>query len=181
MVKKRRRPTGKGQLGRRISPTGKGQPGRRIDLVNGDEIPCPKEAEAGEHPIHGTLGIQYVVECSGCLPDVIGSVERVQAILLEAAARAGAQVWGVSVHRFPPNGVSGVVVISESHLSVHTWPEMGYAALDIYTCGNHTSPMDAVMYVLAEFGAGTAHITEIERGLDDNDRIYYHSITTWEE
>ncbi|MGB9590730.1 MAG: adenosylmethionine decarboxylase [Candidatus Hydrothermia bacterium] len=121
------------------------------------------------------------MECSGCSPDVIGSVDRVQAILLEAAARAGAQVWGVSVHRFPPNGVSGVVVISESHLSVHTWPERGYAALDIYTCGSHTKPMDAVMYVLSAFGAGTAHITEIERGLDDNDRIYYHSITTWEE
>lgn len=148
----------------------------------GKKKPKPKpEAEARERPAHGTLGVQYVVECSGCNPDVIGSVERVQAILLEAADRAGAHVWGVSVHRFPPNGVSGVVVISESHLSVHTWPEARYAALDIYTCGNNTRPMDAVMHALSAFGATTAHITEIERGLDDNDQIYYHSITTWEE
>lgn len=141
----------------------------------------PSGSGSNEQSPHGTLGVQYVVECSGCSTEVIGSVEQVQAILLEAADRAGAQVWGVSVHRFPPSGVSGVVVISESHLSVHTWPEMGYAALDIYTCGNHTRPMEAVMYVLEAFGAGTAHVTEIERGLDDNDRIYYHSITTWEE
>lgn len=141
----------------------------------------PERGQFAEPRPHGTLGIQYVVECSGCSPEVIGSVDQVQGILLEAANKAGAQVWAVSVHRFPPNGVSGVVVISESHLSVHTWPEVRYAALDIYTCGNHTKPMEAVKYVLSAFGATTSHITEIERGLDDNDQIFYHSITTWEE
>ncbi len=129
---------------------------------------------------HSTLGVHYVVEASGCDPEIIGSVERVQDILIEAAEKTRSQIWNVSFHRFPPNGVSGVVVISESHLSVHTWPEVGYAAVDIYTCGE-TEPLNAVMYILEKFKAKSSHITEIERGLDDGDNLYYHSITTWEE
>ena len=75
-------------------------------------------------------GYHFIVEASGC-GGVIGQVERLQEILVEAAKRANTQVWSVSFHRFPPYGVSGVVVISESHLSVHTWPEAQYMALDI--------------------------------------------------
>jgi S-adenosylmethionine decarboxylase len=74
-----------------------------------------------------------------------------------------------------------VVVISESHLSVHTWPEENYMALDIYTCGAKSMPFKAVEYVLEKVGAKRSHITEITRGLDDNDRIFYHSFITWEE
>ncbi len=128
-----------------------------------------------------TEGEHYIVEASGCDPEVIGSVAKVQDILVQAAEEANAQVWAVSFHRFPPNGVSGVVVISESHLSVHTWPEVGYAALDIYTCGEHTEPEKAVMYALRAFRAKSAHITELTRGLDDQDRVFYHSLVTWEE
>ena len=113
-------------------------------------------------------GVHFIVEASGC-DDTITNVVRLQDILVEAARRAHAQVWSVSFNRFPPNGVSGVVVISESHLSVHTWPEVNYMALDIYTCGAKTEPMIAVKF------------TEITRGLDDNDEVYYHSFITWEE
>lgn len=130
---------------------------------------------------HPTRGEHYVVELSGCDPEVIGNVARVQDIMTEAAERANTQVWAVSFHRFPPNGVSGVVVISESHLSVHTWPEVGYAALDIYTCGEQSLPEKAVEYASQAFRAQSMHITEITRGLDDGDRVFYHSIITWEE
>ena len=87
--------------------------------------------------IHASIGHHYIVEASGCDPNIIGSVEKVQQILVKAAEIAGAHVWSISFNRFPPNGVSGVVVISESHISTHTWPEVGYGALDIYTCGNN--------------------------------------------
>jgi S-adenosylmethionine decarboxylase len=73
------------------------------------------------------------------------------------------------------------VVISESHLSIHTWPEVGYMALDIYTCGEDSKPEIAVDYVLEQIGAKHTHITEISRGLDDGDQEYYHSLTTWQE
>ncbi len=125
-------------------------------------------------------GVHFIVEASGC-DETITNVVRLQEILVEAAKRAHAQVWSVSFHQFPPNGVSGVVVISESHLSVHTWPEVNYMALDIYTCGAQTEPMLAVNYVLDQVHAQHTHITEITRGLDDNDQVYYHSFITWEE
>ncbi|WP_299080444.1 adenosylmethionine decarboxylase [uncultured Fretibacterium sp.] len=125
-------------------------------------------------------GVHFIVEASGC-GEVITDVVRLQDILVEAAKQANAQVWSVSFNRFPPNGVSGVVVISESHLSVHTWPEVNYMALDIYTCGANSKPFKAVEYVLKTVEAKRSHITEITRGLDDDDQVFYHSFITWEE
>jgi len=128
-----------------------------------------------------TLGHHYIVEGSGCDADVISRVERVEQIMVRAAEVANAQVWAISFHRFQPTGVSGVVVISESHLSVHTWPEAGYVALDIFTCGERAKPEAAVQHALKEFGAGNMHITEVTRGLDEGDKVYFHSMITWEE
>lgn len=130
---------------------------------------------------HKTVGHHYIVEASGCDSKIIGSVEKVQRIMVKAAEAAKAHVWSISFHRFQPRGVSGVVVISESHLSVHTWPEKGYVALDIYTCGTNSDPEAAVEYALKEFGADELHITEMTRGIEEGDRIFFHSIVTWEE
>jgi S-adenosylmethionine decarboxylase len=127
------------------------------------------------------VGHHYIAEGSGCNAEIIGRVESVEQILVRAAEIAGVTVWSISFHRFSPNGVSGVVVISESHLSVHTWPEYGYVALDIFTCGDTAKPEAAVQYALKEFGASSMHITEITRGLDEGDRQFFHSIVTWEE
>ncbi len=127
------------------------------------------------------VGHHYIAEASGCNPEIIGKVEAVEQILVRAAEVAKVTIWSISFHRFNPNGVSGVVVISESHLSVHTWPELGYAALDIFTCGNEAKPEAAVEYALKEFGASTMHITEVSRGLEEGDRVFFHSIVTWEE
>jgi len=131
--------------------------------------------------IHRAIGHHYIVEASGCDPDVISSVDRVQQILVKAAEIAGAQVWSISVNRFPPNGVSGVIVISESHISTHTWPEYRYGALDFYTCGSSVDPEKAVLYAVEAFGATTSHVTEITRGIEEGDKIFYHSFITWEE
>ena len=128
-----------------------------------------------------TIGHHYIAEASGCKPDVIGKVEAVERILVRAAEVAGVQVWSISFHRFDPNGVSGVVVISESHMSLHTWPEVGYVALDIFTCGDTAKPEKAVQWALKEFGATNVHITEVTRGLEEGDKVFFHSIVTWEE
>ncbi|MEO0270949.1 MAG: adenosylmethionine decarboxylase [candidate division WOR-3 bacterium] len=127
------------------------------------------------------VGEHYIVEASGCDPQIIGNVEKMQEILVNAAHKANVKIWAVSFHRFPPQGVSGVIVISESHISVHTWPEYGYVALDIYTCGEHSNPEEAVNFALQEFKAENVHISEITRGLEEGDRIFFHSIITWEE
>jgi len=130
---------------------------------------------------HSSIGHHYIVEASGCDPKVISSVEKVQQILVNAAEIAEAHVWSISVNKFPPYGVSGVIVISESHISTHTWPEHGYVALDFYTCGANTDPEKAVFYAVEAFGASTSHITEITRGIDEGDKIFFHSFITWEE
>lgn len=128
-----------------------------------------------------TLGNHYIVEASGCNPEILKSVEKVEQIMVKAAERAKVQVWSISFHRFRPHGVSGVVVISESHLSVHTWPEFQYVALDIYTCGGKARPDEAVEYAIQEFGATSVHVTEITRGLEEGDKVFFHSFVTWEE
>jgi S-adenosylmethionine decarboxylase len=128
-----------------------------------------------------TLGHHYIVEGSGCNPDVISRVEQVEQVLVRAAEVADVQIWSISFHRFRPMGVSGVVVISESHLSVHTWPEVGYVALDIFTCGDRAKPEAAVQHALKEFGATNMHITEVTRGLEEGDKVFFHSMITWEE
>jgi S-adenosylmethionine decarboxylase len=130
---------------------------------------------------HSTIGHHFIVEASGCDPEILGDVGRVQQILVKAAEAAGAKVWAVSFHRFQPSGVSGVVVISESHLSVHTWPEAKYAAMDIYTCGDNVVPEKGIEYAVEAFQASSSHITEMTRGLHDDDMLFYHSLVTWEE
>ena len=130
---------------------------------------------------HDPIGHHYIVEASGCDPKVIGDVAKVQQILVKAAEIAGASVWAVSFHKFPPKGVSGVVVNSESHISTHTWPEYGYGALDFYTCGDTIDPEKGLFYAVEAFGASSSHITEITRGIDEQDKVFFHSFVTWEE
>src|SRR5438132_580002 len=76
-----------------------------------------------------------LVELFDCDPDVINNLEAVKGALIEAAKRAQATIVDVVFHEFNPFGISGVVVIAESHLSIHTWPEYRYAAVDIFSCG----------------------------------------------
>jgi len=68
-------------------------------------------------------------------------------------------------HKFSPQGVSGVVIISESHLAIHTWPELGYAAVDVFTCGECVDPWDACNYLHKSFGAEDMKAQEIKRGI----------------
>jgi len=88
-------------------------------------------------------------------------------ILPAAASEAGATVLGESFHQFEPHGVSGVVIIAESHLFIHTWPECGYAAVDIFTCGDSVQPEKAVQILISKLGAKNHSILEIQRGILD--------------
>ena len=81
------------------------------------------------------LGRHVLAEFYGCSPDILNDTVRIEQIMVNAALEAGAEIREVVFHEFTPQGVSGVVVISESHLAIHTWPELGYAAVDVFTCG----------------------------------------------
>ena len=87
--------------------------------------------------------------------------------MLAAASEAKATVLGESFHQFSPQGVSGVVIIAESHLFIHTWPECGYAAVDIFTCGNFVQPEKAAQKIIRGLGAKNPSILEIRRGILD--------------
>jgi len=111
------------------------------------------------------LGRHILAEVFGCDRAILDDPTRVERILVDAALDAGAEVREVAFHKFSPQGVSGVVIISESHLAVHTWPELGYAALDVFTCGDRVDPWQACDAVVVGFGAQNMTATETLRGM----------------
>lgn len=111
------------------------------------------------------LGRHLLLELFDCDSDAINNVEAVKGALIEAAKRAQATIVDVVFHEFNPFGVSGVVVIAESHLSIHTWPEYRYAAVDIFSCGDTLQPEVAANYLVETFGAGRTSVVELQRGM----------------
>ena len=124
------------------------------------------------------LGTHIVCELSGCDPRKLTDVEGVRKIMITAAREANAEVMEVAFHRFQPQGVSGVVVIAESHLSIHTWPESGYAAMDFYTCGDHTDPWRACEYAARSLDATSMLTTEVKRGIASANGQFTHVVTS---
>ncbi len=111
------------------------------------------------------LGRHLLVELNDCDREVLNDLDLLRDAMLTAAIRCGAVILGDSFHRFSPQGVSGVVVIAESHLSVHTWPEYGYAAVDVFTCGTTVNPQTAAEVLIERLGSKNHSITEIPRGV----------------
>jgi len=106
-----------------------------------------------------------LAEVYGCSFEVLNDIQKVEDIMINAALEAGAEVREFVFHKFSPQGVSGVVVISESHLTIHTWPELGYAAVDVFTCGDKVNPWDACNYLAEMFGANYVNASEVKRGI----------------
>ncbi len=110
------------------------------------------------------LGRHVIIELWGC-SDVINNSCLVKAAMQNAVSAANATLLNIFVHEFSPQGVTGVAVLAESHLSIHTWPEYGYVAADVFTCGSTTKPDAAAEVLRRAFGAKTAQIQELERGV----------------
>ena len=112
-----------------------------------------------------TLGRHLLAEFYDCEPNILNNVSLIERVMTEAAVLAGATIVQQNFHHFSPYGVSGVVVIAESHLAIHTWPEYGYAAVDLFTCGETVDPVIAHDYLKANLHAKTAFYSELKRGL----------------
>ena len=123
-----------------------------------------------------TRGTHIVCELSGCSYELLTDVDGVRHIMEAAAREANAEILKVTFHRFQPQGVSGVVVIAESHMSIHTWPESGYAAVDFYTCGDHTDPRRACEFAAKRLGATSMLTTEVKRGIASTNGQYTHVV-----
>lgn len=110
------------------------------------------------------LGKHLLIEYFDCDVEALNDVSQVERYMEQAAEHCGATIVRSVFHAFNPIGVSGVVVIAESHLAIHTWPEYGYAAVDVFTCGDTVDPRVAEKELRRLFGAGRVEIREIPRG-----------------
>jgi S-adenosylmethionine decarboxylase proenzyme len=110
------------------------------------------------------LGKHILAEFYDCGAGMLNEPEVIERAMNGAAEASGATIVQSVFHMFSPHGVSGVVVVAESHLAVHTWPEYGYAAVDYFSCG----PVDgeaAIRYLQEKFGAERVTIRKIDRGV----------------
>ncbi|MEX0639165.1 MAG: adenosylmethionine decarboxylase [Balneolaceae bacterium] len=111
------------------------------------------------------LGRQILVEYYDCSESTINNSVYVESSLLEAVSASGATIISHNFHKFSPYGVSGVVVIAESHVAIHTWPEYRYAAVDIFTCGETIDPWIIQEMLKSSFSSLNVSSMEMKRGL----------------
>ncbi len=111
-----------------------------------------------------SLGRHILVEFTGCNSDIMNDVFQIEQSMIQAAKEAGATVIQSTFHHFSPYGVSGVVVIQESHLAIHTWPEYQYAAVDLFTCGTSVDPWVSFDLLRKAFQAQNYSALEMYRG-----------------
>ena len=110
------------------------------------------------------LGRHLLLELYACDRDRLDDLASLEAALKEAARRSGATIVETVFHRFTPHGVSGVVVVAESHLAIHTWPEYGYAAVDFFTCGADIDYWRARDFLKEALVAESCEVKELLRG-----------------
>ncbi len=110
------------------------------------------------------LGRHILVELYGCPPDALNDVATIEQSMVRAAREAGATIINTTFHHFSPYGVSGTVVIQESHLAIHTWPEYRFAAVDFFTCGGELDPWISYASLKESLQADHGTTQEMQRG-----------------
>ncbi len=115
-----------------------------------------------------SLGKQVLAEFYGCCTETINSKDIIRASMIEAAKAARATIVADLFHEFNPHGISGVVVIAESHIAIHSWPEHHCASVDIFTCSEDMDPHAAVDYLKTVFKAQRVEVKTIARGQVDD-------------
>lgn len=111
-----------------------------------------------------TMGRHVIAELWQCDFDKLNDMDYIEQTFVDAALKSGAEVREVAFHKFAPQGVSGVVIISESHLTIHSFPEHGYASVDVYTCGD-LDPTIAAEYIAQALGSQASELKELPRGM----------------
>ncbi len=131
--------------------------------------PFTSMSKNGKQQVH--LGQHVLAEFFECDPNILNNVSLVEKLMIEAALECGATIVQKCFHMFNPYGVSGVVIIAESHLAIHTWPELGYAAVDLFTCGDKCDPKISYAYLKKMFNSKNASFTELKRGIIDEETL----------
>jgi len=122
------------------------------------------------------LGVHVIIEMYDCDPNTLKNKDQVEKAFLDIAKKSNAHALGSFFHQFNPHGVSGVVIIEESHLSIHTWPEHGYAAVDYFYCSDDVDTDMALKLFEKYFKPGHMSVVEMKRGvLKEQDMYKYLS------
>ena len=105
-----------------------------------------------------------MLELKGCDQHLLNNLNFVRETLVQIAHEVGVTIIGEAFHKFDPQGVTGILAIAESHISIHTWPEYGYAAVDVFACGDPDQAYKASELLIQRFGAQDHSQTELRRG-----------------
>jgi S-adenosylmethionine decarboxylase len=116
---------------------------------------------------YSTFGRHVAVDTWGVSFDMLNSAESLQSHMVEAAEACGATVLSVQAQQFEPQGATVLVLLSESHLSIHTYPEKGFAAIDCYTCGETVDPQAAIDYLVSVLKPERTYAKKLVRGLGE--------------
>lgn len=111
------------------------------------------------------LGRHLMLELNNCNPKLLDDLPYLKDAITQAAQEVGAHIVGESFHQFDPHGVTGILAIAESHICIHTWPEYGYAAADIFTCGESFDPRMAAQIIIEKVESKDPSLTELQRGV----------------
>jgi S-adenosylmethionine decarboxylase len=115
-------------------------------------------AEAGRH---------WILDLHGCPADLLDDHDAIRDRLREVTERFDLTLLGLQSHRFEPQGVTAVGLLAESHFSIHTWPETGFAAIDIFTCGRGDTLDEACLFLIEAFRAEDSRLVRLSRGVTD--------------
>lgn len=120
-----------------------------------------------------TVGTHCILELYDCPPERLNALAFIRQALREAASEAQSTLLKEIAHQFHPQGITALVLLAESHISIHTWPETGYAAIDVFTCGHHTDPQRACQYLIRKLRARKHSLMTLPRHtpLSDKRRV----------
>lgn len=114
--------------------------------------------------------MHVLCDVKGCPADRLNDPDLLSYFACQAAEQAGARILNVVEHQFDPQGVTVLLLLAESHLSIHTWPELGQAAIDVYTCGESTDPDEAVVYLIQALDATHFGLHRVDRPMSGRPR-----------
>ncbi|UCH51514.1 MAG: adenosylmethionine decarboxylase [Chloroflexota bacterium] len=108
-------------------------------------------------------GYHILADLWGCPPEKVNEASSLEEILIDTTHKVGFRVVGKSFHQFTPNGATGVVLLETSHISVHSWPEFNFVALDVYSCSGKLKAKKAIRHLVKVLNPEKAQIREVER------------------
>ena len=116
-------------------------------------------------------GRHLILDLYGCSPEILDNYSELRGFLETALGLAKANILRIIGEKFEPQGVTLLALLSESHASIHTWPELGYAAIDLYTCGDTTETHKAAEFLKVKLKAETADERELRRSTTLSNRL----------